>query len=746
MIPAALPVLFEAVLRALIAACVLGVVLRLLRVRNVPAQKAAWGLVLMAALAMPLLMRWQWVPAWAEVKLPTAHWRTMTAAAPVAATASPAPVSQPPEPAANPQSVSPAEDRYDLPAISDSDFSAPVSAPAEVTPTPASPSATPVNKPAAKIDLARLFSLGWLVYLAVCVALLLRLLLALAASIRLVLRAKPIDVVPSQLNFRATSMCVPAGASPHRSTSARSFCFLLTTSTGTMKRCAWCWPTSTPTFSSAITICNLLAGLYTAITWFSPLGWWLKRKLSELAEAISDHAGLQAAASPAAYAELLLEFAALPRPTLSGVAMARSTNLSQRIERLLNETSFRQTFAGGRRVLVTLMVPAVLIAAASLVRVQAADVPGQTAVVSNQVAAPQPATAPGRPSVPSLPAITVQPAHSPTLLRARPRGFKAQFQDCRAASLSSSAPAPVPVATQAPEAAPMAPAAPTPAASDQQPAAPASPAPHVHVDVHVPPMHVQVEVPPMPPMPRMENFKGPRIDFRSDETTYAVIGDPGAKTQFHGDWDVNRGEEVEKARKLAQGHFILFRRDGKSYIIDDPTIVSQVEAMDKALQAQSEQMRALSKQMRDAVEPFRDQMHDQQQQERDAERKARETASEIPTPDITKEMAELNAAVAALQAKQGGTISREQLSEIERKIGEVQRRVIEAQVRMKVNVDFDMSKFNEARSKFSEQQSQYGAQMGQLGSQIGQVAHENNEKIKSIVNDSLSNGKARPVN
>jgi hypothetical protein len=57
-----------------------------------------------------------------------------------------------------------------------------------------------------------------------------------------------------------------------------------------------------------------------------------------------------------------------------------------------------------------------------------------------------------------------------------------------------------------------------------------------------------------------------------------------------------------------------------------------------------------------------------------------------------------------------------------------------------------MSKFNEARSKFSEQESQYGAQMGQLGSQIGQTARENNEKIKSIVNDSLGNGKARPVN
>ena len=36
---------------------------------------------------------------------------------------------------------------------------------------------------------------------------------------------------------------------------------------------------------------QMIAGLYASLTWFSPLGWWLKRKLSELGEAISDRAG-----------------------------------------------------------------------------------------------------------------------------------------------------------------------------------------------------------------------------------------------------------------------------------------------------------------------------------------------------------------------------------------------------------------------------------------------------------------------
>ena len=58
MIPAAFMVLLEAALRALVAAMALGLGLRLLRVRNVLAQKAVWGVVLAAALAMPLLMRY----------------------------------------------------------------------------------------------------------------------------------------------------------------------------------------------------------------------------------------------------------------------------------------------------------------------------------------------------------------------------------------------------------------------------------------------------------------------------------------------------------------------------------------------------------------------------------------------------------------------------------------------------------------------------------------------------------------
>ena len=128
---------------------------------------------------------------------------------------------------------------------------------------------------------------------------------------------------------------------------------------------------------------QILAALYAALAWFSPLGWWLKRKLSDLGEAISDRSGLDAASNRSAYAQILLEFAAAPRPTLIGVAMARPSSISRRIERLFNDSYLRHAFSGSARARVAvLLVPVLLFAGTALVRVQAASQPADTAASS----------------------------------------------------------------------------------------------------------------------------------------------------------------------------------------------------------------------------------------------------------------------------------------------------------------------------------------------------------------------------
>jgi hypothetical protein len=717
MMPAAVPLLLEAAVRALLAACVLWAGLRALRVRNVPAQKIAWGLVLAAALAMPLLMRWQWLPAWAEVKLPAPAW-------PLVLDSAPAPQIQPPVAAASlaasealPVQAPGEADRFSAPVISLSQFDAP--AQPETTPEPAAmpaPAAPqPASAPRTTLSPGRLLRIGWFVYLGIGAALLLRLLFGLGSSLRLWMLGKPVEAGPefewprglrvrssrrvaSPVNI-GSGILLPADYAQwdaeklrvvlaHERSHVRQRDFYL----------------------------QLLAGLYAALIWFSPLGWWLKRKLSELGEAISDRAGLEAAASPSAYAELLLEFAALPRPTLTGVAMAHSTNLSERIERLLNDTSFRQAFTGSRRALAAvLLVPVALIAATALVRVQAAEVvvarPSallQGGEQSPQAVPPQ-AAATGQ-SHPDNPQVRDSGSGQSTSATPQPNPAPAPAP----APPSSDGTAPMPAAQE------MAPVPPTPPAADD--AAPAAaPVPPV------PPQAPGDAVPsglPAPPAPGAYHY---HFDYHYDGDTYAIVGDPGTNPRFYGYWDDDRKAEIEKARSLAHGHFLWFRHDGKSYIVDDPAIVAQIETMDKPMQDLGAQMRDLGKQMREVS-----------QQDREMARKAREASQNIPTPDISKEMAELNTAAAALQAQQGGTISRQQLGELERKIGDVQRQLMRVQVKVDVNWSADMGKFGAEQGKF-------GAQMGQMGAEMGRIARENSQKIKSIIDESLKDGKARPV-
>lgn len=123
-----------------------------------------------------------------------------------------------------------------------------------------------------------------------------------------------------------------------------------------------------------------IAQLHCALFWFNPFAWWLKRELSDLGEALSDHAASEVADSRAGYAELLLRFARKARwpyiaATVAGVGMAHSSNLGSRIDRLLSEQVFRHAFAGSRRSLMfaVLVSASALCAATATLRVAAAS-------------------------------------------------------------------------------------------------------------------------------------------------------------------------------------------------------------------------------------------------------------------------------------------------------------------------------------------------------------------------------------
>jgi hypothetical protein len=49
-------------------------------------------------------------------------------------------------------------------------------------------------------------------------------------------------------------------------------------------------------------------------------------------------------------------------------------------------------------------------------------------------------------------------------------------------------------------------------------------------------------------------------------------------------------------------------------------------------------------------------------------------------------------------------------------------------------------------SKFKAEMDKFGEQMRQMGSELGQTIQGNQQKVGSIIDDSLKNGKAKPVN
>jgi RND family efflux transporter MFP subunit len=85
---------------------------------------------------------------------------------------------------------------------------------------------------------------------------------------------------------------------------------------------------------------QLLSALHRALLWYSPLAWFLHRRIVRTAEDASDDAAVGVIHDRALYAEMLLDFMRRAAPTANwqGVPMARYGRADQRIHRILDET------------------------------------------------------------------------------------------------------------------------------------------------------------------------------------------------------------------------------------------------------------------------------------------------------------------------------------------------------------------------------------------------------------------------
>jgi len=697
--PAFVPTLLEAALRAFLVAIAVWAGLCVFTVRNVLAQKAAWGLVLAAALAMPLAMnlgmRWQLPPGWAAIRVPQNPWAQPANLKPEAPP-SPAPIAAPQPVAAKKQPRFVAGlDRLPAPRPYHSASRLPNSAPLLAPDaslafgTVSDTTNEPAGHPAFSIA-----TWAGLLYLVVCAFLLIRLLYGLGLAISLWLDAEPV-LIPGESLVARLAASFPLRASSRIASP-------VTVGSGVILPADFAdWDTEKLRIVLAHErshirqgdfYLQLLAGLHASLFWFSPLGWWLKSKLSELAETISDRAGIEEASSRSSYAQVLLEFAALPRPTPIGVAMARTSTLSHRIDRLLNDSSFRQAFSASRSrmLLAILLVPAALLAATARIRVEAAAAP---AVQS----APQAPTAPQAPE--PAPTLSAAPAAPDT-----------------------------PSQMSSPDAAPEPPEPPTPPEAvdeDRQVIVNRNAERDRHMDVRVErKMRIVADG------NGSGNGKGHGYSytFSSNGENYALISGPGENVTFSGEWNNGNAEAIKKATRIAHGKFLWFKRGGKSYIVEDPALLAQMEALNSQIDALGKEQESLGREQ-EKLGKKQEELGRQQEQAR------------VPAPDISKEMAKLNELAAKLQAKKGSTVSQEELADLEGQLGDLQGKLGELQGEM----GSMQGHLGGMQGQLGQEQGKLGEKQGRIGEEQGRLAREADRKAKAIIDESLKNGKARPV-
>ncbi|GGG98436.1 M56 family metallopeptidase [Silvibacterium dinghuense] len=536
---------------------------------------------------------------------------------------------------------------------------------------------------------------------------------------------------------------------------------------------------------------QLAAALYAALTWISPLGWFLKRRLAELGEAVSDRAALDATnagttstASSADYAELLLEFASLPRRGFAGVAagvgMARPSSVQGRIERILNPHAFTAAFTGGRvsAVAAAIVVPCALLIAVSGRRVHAAETQQTTTL-------PQPASVTAAPD----PAPADEPASVATSVTVQPR--------------PEATPAPAAVsATASPQAAP-APAAdpkPTPSVSIS---ALSSAITGLSQSLNTSVVALSSEPAPVSGLTRSldaqsssatsatsssatgsstgtgsgsgQGHSSSQSVTNSESHTYSVDSDIDDDEEEHdhnghssvgvlvlngpnnsfgivrGDAKVTgkgaEGAAFEKAREQAKGDMMWFERDGKSYVITDPATIdagirqwrsSRSDLYDNG--AYTLMLPNLDRQLVE-LKPM----------------KIDVKIPPMPPVDIQKQLADAEAALKKLQAEypQGkvSALTPEQQDEMRRQISEVIRNLSQ----LEINDQVILRQMKEIHFVTNDQIQKQLADNRQAMEKAREEARESmrkareqariasSQQMQAFFDQALHDGKAQPV-
>jgi beta-lactamase regulating signal transducer with metallopeptidase domain len=455
-----------------------------------------------------------------------------------------------------------------------------------------------------------------------------------------------------------------------------------------------------------------LSILHRAIFWFSPLAWWLDRRLADLAEQASDEAALSCGADRKHYARILLGFfealhAAPGRVWWQGVSMAKAGQAEQRVERILSwKGSIAMRLQKSIAVVVlTLAVPVVYLAASA----HPTQHVGLSTVRQSQDRTPPPA--PNSASAPKAqPTAPPAPASADAL---------------------EATPPPEPASETDPALAPAAIRGTIQGGSSGIPVPSVAPVAGIPGGVVAPAVPVG---PAYPPAPVVAWSRGQSRSHRSssgrgysyaygydDEQRFVIVTGKSDSLTMSGSAEDAR--HVEKLRKTIPGDFIWFERDEKSYVIRDQATIDRARKLWAPQEELGKKQEALGKQQ---------EILGKQQEELGA----RMEQIHVAVPDMSAQLDKLKAELKQLSS--GATV--EQVGHIQEEIGELQSKIGDLQS----HAGDQQGKLGEEMGALGEKQGKLGEQQGELGRQQAELAEEASRQMKELLDEAIKKGTAQP--
>ncbi len=261
--------------------------------------------------------------------------------------------------------------------------------------------------------------------------------------------------------------------------------------------------------------------------------------------------------------------------------------------------------------------------------------------------------------------------------------------------------------------------------------------------------------------------------------SYAVITGQGQHhVRFSGDYHTGT---LDKAKQQAHGDFLWFTRDGKEYIVDDPAVLARIHSIYQPMEELGEQMKKDSEQAKVEVDremadsgfnqaEFNRQMAEMRIREPEFQRQMAELSVQMAKmqmpkiapidqkqlddlkrqmaqlqasqPDFDKKLSELINKMVSLEIPKMDAVDQEKLAALDAKIGGLNKKFVDDQVR----IASKHSEYAKVYGKeYSDAYSKMGVKMGKLGGDMGRMASEADKQMRSIIDESMKDGKAKPV-